>query len=259
MERNPILTIYIPTYNRAQELSRLYDSLLSQTCHDFILLVIDDGSTDGTGDLVRSWEAPFEIRYLYKENGGVHTARDAAYHACDTELIVGIDSDDWLLPDAVARILSLWENGGDYLGIILPTMSVDGKLLCPPVPQVKAAEFQEFNHGLKAQGEQVFVLRSGVMKSIPDSPVFPGEKLTPEGWKLIQLPDQPLLLMKEAVIVHSYLDTGYTKNTRQLRKKNIHGFRAMYRMYLQKLRYPLPWMKNLLKYIWTYLVKNPAG
>ena len=81
------LTVFTPTYNRAHTLPRTYQSLCRQECKDFVWLVVDDGSTDGTADLVRSWQQEangFEIRYLYKENGGMHTAHNAAYEVIDT-------------------------------------------------------------------------------------------------------------------------------------------------------------------------------
>ena len=85
----PILTIFTPAYNRGHTLPRTYASLRRQDCKDFIWLVVDDGSTDNTAELVKVWqeeETEFEIRYLYKENGGMHIAQNAAYANIDTEL-----------------------------------------------------------------------------------------------------------------------------------------------------------------------------
>ena len=70
-----LLTIFTPAYNRAHTLSRTYKSLLDQDCKDFIWMIIDDGSTDHTKELVREWQEKdngFEIQYIYKENGGMH-------------------------------------------------------------------------------------------------------------------------------------------------------------------------------------------
>lgn len=119
----PLLTIFTPAYNRAHTLPRTYESLLVQDCKDFVWLIIDDGSSDNTADLVKEWRTRdngFEIRYVYKENGGMHTAHNTAYENIDTELNVCIDSDDKLSLGAVKNILSKWKQVKDrgYAGII---------------------------------------------------------------------------------------------------------------------------------------------
>ena len=79
-------------------------------------MIIDDGSTDQTSELVQSWqkkENGFEIQYIYKENGGMHTAHNTAYENIHTELNVCIDSDDWIAPGAVKKIRDTWEKVRD--------------------------------------------------------------------------------------------------------------------------------------------------
>ena len=95
--RMATLTVFTPAYNRAHTLPRTYESLQKQSCKDFVWLIVDDGSKDQTAKLVKEWqqqEKTFEIRYIYKENGGMHTAHNVAYENIDTELNVCIDSDD---------------------------------------------------------------------------------------------------------------------------------------------------------------------
>ena len=102
----PLLTVFTPAYNRAHTLPRTYESLCRQDCKDFIWLIIDDGSTDNTSELVKEWMSKdngFEIRYIYKENGGMHTAHNVAYEHIDTELNTCIDSDDKLAEGAAER------------------------------------------------------------------------------------------------------------------------------------------------------------
>ena len=89
MENEIILTVFTPAYNRAHTLHRCYESLCRQKCKQFKWLIIDDGSSDNTKELVESWlkeDSGFEIIYHYKENGGMHTAHNAAYQLIDTEL-----------------------------------------------------------------------------------------------------------------------------------------------------------------------------
>lgn len=93
------LTVFTPAYNRAHTIGRTYKSLCSQKCKDFVWLIVDDGSTDNTAELVKDWMSKdngFEIQYIYKENGGMHT-----------ELNTCIDSDDALSENAVEKIMAL--------------------------------------------------------------------------------------------------------------------------------------------------------
>ena len=130
----PILTIFTPAYNRAHTLPRTYESLCCQNCKDFVWLIVDDGSTDNTAELVRDWQScdcGFEIRYIYKENGGMHTAHNVAYANIHTELNTCIDSDDMLADSAVEKILCKWDEvkGKGYAGIVGLDADFDGKII----------------------------------------------------------------------------------------------------------------------------------
>ena len=107
-----LLTVFTPAYNRGHTLGRTSESMVRQDCKDFIWLIVDDGSTDGTEQLVRRWQNEdngFVIRYIRKENGGMHTAHNVAYENITTELNVCVDSDDRLAPGAVEKIRRTWE------------------------------------------------------------------------------------------------------------------------------------------------------
>ena len=122
-ERMKTITVFTPAYNRAQTLSRTYESLVKQKCKDFKWLIVDDGSSDHTREIVQEWQKKdngFEIQYIYKENGGMHTAHNVAYENIDTELNVCIDSDDALADDAIKKILEKWNQvkGKGYAGLI---------------------------------------------------------------------------------------------------------------------------------------------
>ena len=99
-----MITIFTPTYNRAYKLSDLYESLLQQTCFDFEWLIIDDGSTDNTRDLIETFDAngKFPIRYFYKQNEGKQVAINYAAKEAQGEWVFIVDSDDMLTTDAVA-------------------------------------------------------------------------------------------------------------------------------------------------------------
>lgn len=86
------VSVVIPTFNRAALLGRAIDSVLNQTYQDFELLVVDDGSTDGTRDVVAKYGS--RLRYLPQQNAGVSAARNAGVRHARFDLIAFLDSDD---------------------------------------------------------------------------------------------------------------------------------------------------------------------
>lgn len=103
-------TIYTPTNNRRATLPRLYESIKKQTFKDFKWLIVDDGSTDDTKSLVQTFinEGLVQINYIYKENGGKHTATKLAWEIVDTPYLAGVDSDEELMPDAIETLENQW-------------------------------------------------------------------------------------------------------------------------------------------------------
>ena len=82
MNKQPAITVFMPVYNAEKYLKEAIDSILNQTFQNFELLIIDDGSTDNTAevvqDLLKDTEAGFKIEYVKKENGGLHTGYNKA-------------------------------------------------------------------------------------------------------------------------------------------------------------------------------------
>jgi len=108
---SPKVSVIVPTYNRADRLERALNSIVSQTCQDFELIVVDDGSTDKTYQLMKSFP---KAQYFYiKKNSGVSKARNVGLAFAKGELICFLDSDD-LWKEKKIQIQSLWlENNKD--------------------------------------------------------------------------------------------------------------------------------------------------
>ena len=103
------ITVFTPTYNRAYILPKLYESLKEQTCMNFEWLIIDDGSTDDTSEVVKTFKTDkFPILYYYKKNGGKHTAMNYSHPYINGYLLFIVDSDDVLTNDAIATITKDW-------------------------------------------------------------------------------------------------------------------------------------------------------
>ena len=178
----PTLTVFTPAYNRAHTLGRTYESLCRQTCKDFCWLVIDDGSTDDTQCLVEEWQRRdngFEIIYVWKENGGLHTGYNKAIELMDTELCVCIDSDDWMPDDAVEKILNKWskEKSESYAGILGLDFYENGQPIGGYFPDgVSSLKIIEMSAKYHHHGDVKVVHRTELLKQVAPMPVFPGEK-----------------------------------------------------------------------------------
>ena len=103
-------TVFTPSYNRAHTLDRVYSSLCAQTFTDFEWVIVDDGSTDGTADLVASWrkEHPFPIIYEKQSNQGKHIAVNRGAQLARGELFLIADSDDAFPSNALQIFHKAW-------------------------------------------------------------------------------------------------------------------------------------------------------
>ena len=225
------LTVFTPAYNRAHTLHRTYESLLRQDCKDFVWLVIDDGSTDNTAELVSQWQKKdngFEIIYIYKENGGMHTAHNTAYENIDTELNVCIDSDDMLADGAISSIVKLWKNSDHkkYAGIIgLDADMSNGNIIGTSFPEYMNETTLQGFYDNGGSGDKKLVYRTDIMKTLPPYPVFPGEKYVSLGWKY-QLCDQEYKLKTTNTVLCNveYQPDGSSMNMLRQYLKNPNGF-----------------------------------
>lgn len=225
-----LLTVFTPAYNRAHTLPRTYESLCRQDCKDFVWLVVDDGSSDNTAALVRSWqeqENGFEIRYLYKENGGMHTAHNAAYEVIDTELNVCIDSDDCLADGAVQKILDKWCSVKDlgYAGIIALDADLDGNIIGKGFPDGLTETTLSGYYAAGGSGDKKLVYRTDVIKQYPPYPVFEGEKYVALAYKY-RLIDQnyKLAVLDEVLCNVEYQPDGSSGTMWKQYLRNPKGF-----------------------------------
>ena len=241
------LTIFTPTYNRAHTLPRTYESLCAQDCKDFIWLIVDDGSTDNTSKLVKEWkgkENGFEIQYIYKENGGMHTAHNTAYENIHTELNVCIDSDDRMPLGAVGKIKKTWElirNSG-YAGIIGLDSDFDGNIIGKGFPNGVIDTTLGGYYAAGGAGDKKLVYRTDVINSVPEYPVFPGEKYVGLAYKYTLI-DQKfrLFVLNEILCEVEYQSDGSSKTMWKQYLNNPKGF-----AFLRKIAMQYPTSKKRL-------------
>lgn len=224
------LTVFTPAYNRAHTLPRTYESLLQQNCKDFIWLIVDDGSRDNTSELVKQWQARdngFEIHYIYKENGGMHTAHNAAYENIDTELNVCIDSDDQLAPGAVEKILTKWKQVKDqgHAGIIALDADMDNNIIGKAFPEGLRETTLSGYYAAGGSGDKKLIYRTDVIRAYPPYPVFEGEKYVALAYKYRLIDqDYTLAVLDEVVCNVDYQPDGHSSGMWKEYMRSPKGF-----------------------------------
>ncbi|XOT96893.1 glycosyltransferase family 2 protein, partial [Alcaligenes pakistanensis] len=193
MEWRHLFTVLTPSYNRAHTLERVYHSLCEQTCQDFEWVVVDDGSTDGTRELVEGWQqqASFPIHYAWQENRHKKAAFNHGVALAQGELVVALDSDDTLVVNALYDMAQIWadipvsERPG-YAGITGLCVRPDGKVVGDMFPQdVFDASSLDISFRYHVRGEKFGCLSTAVLRKFP----FPDqiEGFVPESlvWRAI--------------------------------------------------------------------------
>jgi glycosyltransferase involved in cell wall biosynthesis len=184
----PLFTVFTPTFNRAAMLPDVYADLRAQTLGDFEWLIVDDGSTDGTGALVESWMAasPFPIRYSSQQNSGKHVALNRGVREARGRFIAILDSDDRCTPGSLAAFAAAWEtippaDRDRFSSVIALCCTPDGDIIGRPLPApfVDASTLAEHLR-YRGAGERWGVTRTDVLRRFP-LPEIPGERFIAEG------------------------------------------------------------------------------
>lgn len=246
------LTVFTPTYNRAHTLGRVYRSLCRQTCRDFEWLVIDDGSTDNTRELVQGFigEGLIPVRYIHKENGGLYTGYNTAYAKIRTELNTCIDSDDWMPDNAVELIVRTWrERGsGKYAGIIGLDYHPDSNLpIGGKFPDtLRECYLLDLYTKRIHRGDSKMVMRTELMKGVAPQIGFPGEKNFNTVYMLLQVCDEyPLLVLNENLCFVEYQESDsmsrnifrqYMDSPRSFAKARILEMQLKHNTFMNKAR-----------------------
>lgn len=242
------LTIFTPTFNRGYILHRCYESLKRQTSKDFVWLIIDDGSTDNTKELVDKWieENEVEIQYHWQENQGMHGAHNTAYELMETELNVCLDSDDYMPDDAVKKINDFWNKFGsdEVSGIIALDSYTNGQVIGSKLPQeLKTSTLFNLYYKYGLTGDKKVIYRTKLTKDFP-YPIFKGERYVGLAYKYYMLDrEYEMLLMNEIVCCVEYLPDGSSMNMFRQYRTNPRGF-AFYRKELMKL----PFVSEVFKF-----------
>lgn len=225
------LTIYTPTFNRANTLDRLYKSLLRQTNKNFIWLVIDDGSTDDTKKIVSNYikDDKIKIQYYYQNNKGKMEAVNYAHDLINTDLNTCLDSDDFFVDNAVEIIHTKWlliKDNEKLAGMVGLDCYHNGDIVGDIFPDgYEVSKFSDF-FGKKVKGDKKFIYKTNVIQKYPKYPFFNNEKFPADGYlyRLIDK-DYDLYLFNEVLCIVEYLEDGLSKGTFKSYEVNPNSYR----------------------------------
>jgi glycosyltransferase involved in cell wall biosynthesis len=234
MSDTPFFTIFIPTYNRGYSVGDTIKSCFDSTFTDFEVLIIDDGSKDETGELVKQLqqEVSAEIRYVYQENQGKHVAFNTAVSLAKGKLFLTLDSDDTLLENGLKALYDLWQD-----------MSEDQK------QSFASIEFRCLENGVassaypepfldstyvakrlicESKGEKRSAYRTEVLKDFP-YPVFPGERYSRPGLIDIRIARKYQTRFSNIIVINAgHFPDGIGANRRQVIKSAPNAYRQYF-------------------------------
>lgn len=256
---NKRITIFTPTYNRAHLLHNCYESLIKQNNRQFKWLIIDDGSTDNTKDIVNTWieKKIIDIKYVYKENGGLHTGYNKAIELLDTELSICIDSDDWLADNAIQLILDYWDENAeeDCAGIIGLDYSTDGKVIGGLLPNVKKIDPMQLLVA-KQKGDKKYVVRTDLYKKVAPMPTFNNEKNFNPHYMILKLSaNYKFLVLNKPLCIVDYQEDGMSANIFKQYLNSPNSFAELRRMIMSLPNTPFKYLcKTTVHYISSSII-----
>ena len=260
-----LITVFTPTYNRIKLLAHCYESLKRQTCRDFVWLIVDDGSTDDTAGQVQRWmqDADFQIRYLRKENGGLHTAYNAAIAVMDTELAVCVDSDDYLTDDAIAAIADKWRREGsrDHAGIVALNRTREAEVLGRYLPDLPAAHIIELYCLHHCRSDLKMIYRTQLLQQEGPIPVFGQEKHMNPYYLFLKIDQKlPMLILNRAVCVVNYQSDGMSSDIFRQYVDSARSF-AELRLMMVSMERASAWyiLKNTVHLVSSALLSGNPG
>jgi len=255
------LTIFTPTYNRAYILPQLYESLVHQTNNSFVWLIVDDGSTDNTKELVDVWikEGKIEIVYHAQLNQGKHIAHNQGVRLCETPLFFCVDSDDYLSQDAVSSIVEIFkeEQDNSVLGLYMRRGDYCGIPTGQNWPEkIKYTTINGLYQKYHFRGETAIILKTAMIRPF-SFPQFKNEKFVRESVLYDQINNLGLMRVDNRVCyLFEYKEDGYTAQGMKLEFDNPKATAYNYLHHIPYTRNIIEKFKFMAQYYaWQHMFK----
>ena len=220
-----LITILTPTYNRAALLPRLFESFIALDYTNFEWLIVDDGSTDNTADLIADFKAraSFSIHYIFQENSGKHVAINKGVAMAKGELFFIVDSDDRLTCNALSAVSELYSEKkytANFGGIAFRGCYEDGTVVGNSNFTQLVCNSIDVRTKYGVTGDLVEVFTTDVMREFP-FPEINNEKFCPEVlvWNRIAK-KYDLVYVNEPIYIVEYQEGGLTDRIVKIRMKS---------------------------------------
>lgn len=212
-----MITICTPTYNREHTLEQLYISLIKQENKNFEWLIIDDGSTDNTKNLVERFmkENEIVIKYYYQENQGKHIALNLGQELASYELFFCLDSDDWIISEAIEMILKDYKfikYDETIAGLIYLDKFSNGEVVGSNLLDKETVNWLDLIYKYKMTGDKCYIFKTEIIRKYPFKS-FENNNHMPPSYQYYKLSEHyNLFTINTAIKVVEYLDDGISKN-----------------------------------------------
>ncbi|WP_318489725.1 glycosyltransferase family 2 protein [Photobacterium leiognathi] len=249
------ITIFTPTYNRSEKLKRLYESLVIQEYSNLEWLIVDDGSSDDTKEVVRqlSLENKIIINYYYQENAGKQVAYNTAIDSAVSDIFICIDSDDYLLIDALNKLTRIFKskviNNNSCCGVVFLDSSLNGTIIGTVLPSnVEYCKLYDLYKIHGVCGDKGIAFLTNVIKKYR-FPIQESEKFITESLLYNRINQQyEFYCLNEILEVRDYQENGLSSKYNMLLIDNPKGASLYYKERSSLIRSYIELLRNNSQY-----------
>ena len=255
------VTVLSPVYNKEKTINRTFQSLLRQTCYDFEWLIINDGSTDRSVEIIKSFKTDkFKIKFVDKQNEGLNRTFNLGVRLAQGEFVLRLDPDDYLTDDAIEktkRYISLLIGDENLCGVVFLTKYTDDSIVgYHPYNEIKRSNFCDYRITDKGIGDRREIVKREVFIKHP-MPEIEGEKFSLESLMWNSIADEyDAVYIPEAIYVREYNEKSITASLAKVLSQNPIGTMLAYSQYVDEL---LKRRHNGMYIYWEIIKKGING